>query len=185
MPCYAFFSTVLLALNPTPKSLHRAQNGKLPLLHPIVVSTTLASLLLPSAATASVLCIGGFCGEPALPSLSVPDASSMPAIQLPSVGFSSESSSDSSGTPSLPLPSLPALPDISFPSLGQQPSEEEKKEAALAEARAREELAAKRELMRKVRAERMAQEARAQSEEYIRMRAAAAEMGFGSTVSVK
>ncbi|KAL3911174.1 MAG: hypothetical protein SGPRY_008795, partial [Prymnesium sp.] len=57
------------------------------------------------------------------------------------------------------------------------PSPEEKEAAQ----RAREE---KRALVRQVRAERMAAEARLQSEEYVRVRANAAEMGFGSTVSV-
>ena len=39
--------------------------------------------------------------------------------------------------------------------------------------------------MAQIRAERMAQEARNQSDEYIRMRANAAEAGFGSTVTVE
>jgi len=79
----------------------------------------------------------------------------------------------------MPLPSA-----FSLPWSGEEPTEEEAAAAAAAAARAKEEAAARKELVKKVRAERMAAEARLQSEEYVRMRKLSSEMGFGSTVSV-
>jgi len=83
--------------------------------------------------------------------------------------------------PSLPtgmpsLPSLPSLPDFS----GGSNAEDAAAAAAAAEAEKQERLA----LMMRVRKERLAEEGRKQSEEYVRRQAIVGAQSFGSTVSV-
>ena len=144
----------------------------------LLVSTVLAAnTMLPGAAfAASTTCVAGFCGQ--LPTLSAPSLSvpSLPSSSVPSISMPS--------APSFSV-SMPSAPSFSLPSLGTEPTAEEKAAAAAAQASAAEALAAKKAKMAQIRAERMAQEARNQSDEYIRMRANAAEAGFGSTVTVE
>ena len=83
---------------------------------------------------------------------------------------------------------LPSIPALSLPSLSSEPSAADVAARAAEEQRKAAEVdraAAKMAQLKKVRAERMAAEAQAQSAEYRRIQSGVGTASFGSTVSVR